>query len=227
MKNYSLFFFLLLCALVSSCKDNNNSGAEHDIQVYHQAIRFGDMGTAIHSMHSLLARDTTQFKYYDTLGVLYFQSNNYPQAIQAAQNVLERDTNNLKMVEISARAYQAIGQFDMAVPFFVRVAKLDNNPEALYQVGVCQFYMQQFDAAEQSVNKVIEDPKAKDMELVIGFNNNSRQQQVPLLAAAYNMLGSIKYQQGNSSAARENFGRAIALYPDFTLPKENLEKLKK
>lgn len=183
------------------------------------------MGTAIHAMHSLLARDTTQYKYYDTLSVLYYQSRNYPQAIQAAQNVLEKDTNNLKMVEISARAYQSVGEFDMAVPFFVRVAKLDNNPEAMYQAGVCQFYMQQFDAAEQSVTKVIEDPKAKETELVIGFNNNTRQQQVPLIAAAYNMLGSIKYQQGNSAAARENFGKAIAIFPEFALPKENLQKL--
>ncbi len=213
--------------MVSSCKENKNAGADQDIKVYHQAIRFGDMGTAIHSMHSLLARDSSQFKYYDTLGVLYFQSNNYPQAIQAAQNVLEKDTSNLKMVELSARAYQAIGEFELAMPFFVRVAKLGNNPEALYQLGVCQFYMQQFDAAEQSVNKVIADPKTKEAELIIGFNNNSRRQQAPLLAAAYNMLGSIKYQQGNSAAARENFGKAIAIYPEFELPKENLEKLKK
>ena len=210
-----------------SCKqDNTEKENAHDMQVYHQAIKFGDIGTATSAIHSLLARDTTQTKYYDTLSVLYFQSNNYPQAIQAAQNVLDKDTNNLKMIEVSARAYQAIGRFDMAMPFFQRVAALKQNPEATYQVGVCQFYLQQFDAAEISVNKVIADSNTQNEQLVIGFNNNTRQQQVPLLAAAYNMLGSIKYQQGNANEAKINFLKAISIFPDFALPKENLEKLK-
>ncbi|RYD75184.1 MAG: hypothetical protein EOP53_16900 [Sphingobacteriales bacterium] len=228
MKNFKFLLFLLLYAFVFSCKqDNAKLENEQDIRIYHQAIKFGDIGTATYAIHSLLSRDTSQYKYYDTLSTLYFQSNNYPQAIQAAQHVLEHDTNNLKMVEVSARAYQAIGRFDMALPFFSRVAILGSNPEAMYQVGVCQFYMQKFDEAESTVSKVIADPKATETELIIGFSNNSQQQQVPLVAAAYNMLGSIKFQQGNTAEAKTNFIKSLTLFPEFALPKENLEKLKR
>src|SRR4051812_100645 len=104
----SYFYITFLGAVfcMFSCKNSQKNHIQkemdHEIKLYHQAIKFGDVSTAIHAMQSLLAWDSTRTSYYDTLAVLYFHSQNYPQAVQSAQMVLDKNPNNEKLLQLAA-----------------------------------------------------------------------------------------------------------------------------
>ena len=56
--------------------------------------------------------------------------------------------------------------------------------------------------------------------------SNGYFEQVPALAAAYNMLGVLAFNEKNNSEAEAYYKKAIALAPDFVIGKQNLEALK-
>jgi tetratricopeptide (TPR) repeat protein len=223
-----IFSYLIAALILSSCNQQNNSVAEkqHDIMVYHQAVSFGDIGTAIYSIHSLMARDTANLSYYDSLAVLYYNSNNFPQAIQAGQKALLKEPNSEKLMRIVSDAAKRMGKAEIALPYFLKLSELTKNPEFDYEAAVLRFYGQQYDEAEKGINKVL-DMSSSDKYFVVIVASDNKQQRVPLKAALLNLLGFIRQKQDKKDEARDNYQKSLAIFPDFILAKNNLEALNK
>jgi tetratricopeptide (TPR) repeat protein len=223
-------FYCILCSagLLASCRQSisdktpqESAEASHDIAVYHQAIKFGDMGTAIHAMHSLIARDTTQRNYYDTLAILYYHSQNYPQAIQAAQMILEKNQDDKNMLEVAAHSYQALNRQDLAVPFYEHLAEVTKETKYVYDIADAYFKANVWDSAANYANSIIEKDKDDTGKVLIAFEQE--QQMVSVIAAAYNIRGSVAFDQHKKDAAIADFNKALAIFPDFKLAQSNLQ----
>jgi tetratricopeptide (TPR) repeat protein len=64
--------------------------------------------------------------------------------------------------------------------------------------------------------------KTDSLDVMIDERNR---QKVPVLAAAHNMRGYIFMQQKNINKAKEEFFAALEIYPDYVMPKQNLEMI--
>lgn len=215
--------------LFSSCTDEKKQeekAIEHDKKVYHQAVEYGDVGTAIYAIHSLLARDTSNISYYDTLSMLYFESRNYPQAVQAAQKALTKDPNNQKLMQVMANSYKYMGRGDVALPYFLKLSELSSDPQFAYEAAVIEFYGKQYPEAESAINKLMNSPSSENYSVSVP-SGQGKEQPVPLRAALYNLLGYIKQNQGKTDEAKTAYQKALDLYPEFILAENNLNELKK
>lgn len=222
------FYFFLLAGLgLFACKSSSiglDSEREHDIKVYHRAIDFGDIGTAIYSIHSLLARDTANHSYYDSLALLYYNSSNFPQAVQAAQIALRSQPNNTKLMQVVADGAKKMGKGEVALPYLLKLSETTHNPEFNYEAAIIQFYGKKYDEAEKAAITTLNDP-ASDKYFVVIAMGNGKEQKVPLKAALHNLLGFIRQKQGKKDEAKDNYLKAIAIYPEFVLAKNNLDSV--
>jgi Tfp pilus assembly protein PilF len=66
-----------------------------------------------------------------------------------------------------------------------------------------------------------------DGKKVIMQINDKEQKEFPLKAAALNIRGLVKRDQGDESGAKKDFQAALEVAPDFIFATENLAKPKK
>ena len=196
---------------------------DHEIKLYHQAIKFGDVGTAIHAMQSLLVWDSSHTSYYDTLAVLYFHSQNYAQAVQAAQEVLDKDPNNEKLLQVAAHACQILERFDMAIVYYTKIASVKPSPVVNYELASCYFYLKDNKNVMANSDKVMADKSSDTMKVNITFNNGQERQDVPVKAACYNLLGTMYMTDHKKEDALTNYNKALEIFPQFGLAKQNVD----
>lgn len=212
------------CGLFDEKKGAGAEAGSHDAAVYRQAMKVGDFTTAIAAIHSILAGDSTMHHYYDTLSILYFRNNQYPQAALSAQELLAHEPENVKMLNIAARSFELLHMQDSALVYFQRLQAVDQNPEYEYQIAMTQFRLNNLAASKESANKVVNDKRADTMQMIISVNEGG-EQIVPLKAAAFNLLGTISHSEEDDAQARKYYTMALALYPDFILVRNNLGRL--
>ena len=196
-------------------------------KLYHQAIKFGDVGTAISAMQSLLVWDSTKTDCYDTLAGLYYHSQNYAQAIQSGQVILDKKPDDLKILQIVSHSYQYLGRQDLAIPFYLKIAQLQPDPVIHYEIAACYFAIKDYSKINPYIDKIMADKKSDTTKVTISFNRGRDQQDVPVKAACYNLLGTLSADQHNKSEALKNFNLALLLYPDFQLTKQNIDFVEK
>ena len=197
-------------------------------RMYHRAIQLGDMGVAIFCTHYLLEKDSGNYSYYDTLSMLYYNANDFPQAIMSAQRALVKFPNNpntTKLLQCVAESAKRLRNDKLALPYFMKLAELTKNPSYEYEVAFTEFYGQDYDNAEKSVNKSLASP-ATDKYYVTLSAGEGKSEKVPLKAALYNLLGFIREKQNKKAEARECYRKALEIFPEFIKAKQNLASLK-
>jgi tetratricopeptide (TPR) repeat protein len=199
------------------------SNSRH-MQVYTQALKYLDYTTALNALHYELSENPTRTDLRDSLASLYFSMNAFPQSILAAKDVLAADANNQKMLELTAISYQSLGALKDAVENYEKLYRLSNEPFHLYQMSVLQYQLQRIGECQASLQRLVQDAAAAQQKVTISVSQQSAQQ-VPLHAAAYNVLGIIATEQNNKELAKQHFTKALELFPEFVLAKGNLETL--
>jgi tetratricopeptide (TPR) repeat protein len=229
----SLFYIMVLGGFLSlfSCKNSENDHIrremDHDIRMYHQAIKFGDVGTAIHAMQSLLAWDSSHKSYYDTLAILYFHSQNYPQAIQSAQVILDKDPNNIKLLQIVAHGYQYLGRQDMAIGYYTKLEAIKPEPLVYYELASSYLFLRDTGKINLYIGKIMNDKRSDTTKVHITFNQGHNEEDVPVKAASYNLLGTLLMNENNKEQAKAEYSRALEIEPHFALARQNLEFIEK
>jgi tetratricopeptide (TPR) repeat protein len=220
-----LIIFFLAVILAAGCQEfgSKPASAGHDIAVYHQAMHVGDINTAIYAIHSALEVEKDS-KYYDTLAILYFRNGRYPQAAMSAEEFLKSEPANEKMLNIAARSYEMLDLHDSALTYFNKLEAINKNPEYTYQSATALFKTNRIAEAKTAAEKVVNDPRADTMQMII--SNDGEQEVAPLKSAAFNLLGTISHLQNDDKKAKAYFDASLMLYPDFTLAKNNIERLK-
>jgi tetratricopeptide (TPR) repeat protein len=200
------------------------ANAQGNMAVYAQALKFGDINTAIVALHYEMQANPSNTSLLDSLASLYFASGSYPQAIVVAKKVLETQPNNQKMLELVAIGYQTLGMAREALENYEKLYAKSREVFHLYQVSVLQYQMQRFGECAQSLQALVNDQRSREEKIVINVNQQMRQE-VPIAAAALNVLGVLAMEQRENDRARQFFQQSLQVFPDFALAKGNLQQL--
>lgn len=171
------------------------------------ALDMGDTTRAIKALQKAAQLDASNIDAWMFLGKIMSNKND-PIAIQYFDNALRLDSTDLEAREFKGIFYKRRGEFDKAFAIYRDI--IAHNPDyanAYFDMGV--IYLEQ-----DSLQKAYD-------------NFNIAIQVDQLLVKAYYYRGMTSEMQGNTAAARQDYQQASQMSPDWTDPKEALERLGK
>lgn len=247
MKKYTLlfsFFLLFLTGYAQKKKTETNTTitptqntttnttvskkdtVDYDLRVYSNAVSLGDFYTAITAIHYKYAKDSS-VRWLDTLSRLYFSGNMIRQAVLTAEIVVQKQPNNISMLEMLAISYSGLGDNKAALAKYEKLFELTQKPYYQYQCAVEEFNLGRVGECEMRVKAIQSNPAAEKEKININVGQGQAPQQVSIKAASLNLLGVMQMKLGKNDDAKKSFEESLKLAPDFVLPKGNLEALNK
>lgn len=221
-----LFSALLLTSTLPLLAQKADSLAQQSyLQVYRRAIQYDDMPSAAYALTNyLMIGGQAHFK--DTLAVIYYRSGNPNGAYKLAKEIHEGDPKNVTALSLLADISGRAGDTKTSLDWYEKLCVLAPQPFNVYQMATRQFILERIGECRASLNKVVADSvnaRKESVSLEIGSGQNEN---VPVLAAAYNMLGALAYRDKKTEEAKRYYELAVKEFPDFVIARQNLEGLK-
>ena len=218
-------YFWMVCLITASVFGQvNNEAVAFEKKVLEKAKQYNDISVVKSSMMRLVLLEGENSTYKDSLAFIYFQERAYPSSFIASQEVLKRDPNNVKMLEVQAFSLESIGAYDKAVESFKKLfAKTNNNYYGFSQANL-QYVLKDFSGAYATLLQVekLNDTGNYTVSYAI---NQTHKQEIELIAAIQYLKGLCAVQLKNNPVAKASFEKALTTQPDFVLAKESLENL--
>jgi len=202
----------------------NNEAVAFEKKVLEKAKQYNDISVVKSSMMRLVLLEGENSTYKDSLAFIYFQERAYPSSFIASQEVLKRDPNNVKMLEVQAFSLESIGAYDKAVESFKKLfARTNNNYYGFSQANL-QYVLKDYSGAYATLLQVekLNDTGNYTVSYAI---NQTHKQEIELIAAIQYLKGLCAVQLKNNPVAKASFEKALTTQPDFVLAKESLENL--
>lgn len=196
-----------------------------ELKIYKNAILFGDFEVARTAVFGLLSKSPDRIDYLDTLARLYFSTGAYSQALLASSIYLEREPNNIALMELSAICHGSLNNNKESLEMYEKLYSKTKNIYHAYQIAVLQYSLKRFGECETTINQVINDPEVSKEKIRINTDQQNSQE-VPLSAAALNLRGVLHKELNKPDKAKEDFEASIKAFPEFILAKNNLEAMK-
>jgi tetratricopeptide (TPR) repeat protein len=214
---------VLLGLMIVSAATAQDSAAlrKHFIKVYRQALNYNDVNAGINALHNLIAIDNS-IAYKDTLSILYFNVKSYYSCLLLAEEVYKADAGNVTAMARAAECYDELGDFKTATDLYEKVVPKTKNPYHIYKLGVCQYEYKRTAECAISAKAALADTNSRHIGVIFTMADGS-QQQVPVDAAAANLLGVLKMDAKDFAGAKADFQQALKLFPDFAGAKGNIE----
>lgn len=198
---------------------------EH-LQIYRKAIEYNDLGTAAASLVGYLhAGGATN--YNDTLAVVYYSMNNLAGAYKLAKECYARDNKDVTALTLLADVSGQTNDAKVSLDWYEKLCALNPNPFNHYQTAAKQFTLDRRAECRESLKKAIADSAAAMKQMVSLQIGQGYSENVPVLAAAYNMLGVLDFKDNKTAEARKNYEAAVKAFPDFVIGKQNIDSLNK
>jgi len=195
----------------------------HYKKVYDEAVKYNDLAVARTALYSMLALDPSRTGLKDTLTYLYFSSNNHLQVILLGKEILEANPGKAEILELVAVSQQNLGREKDALESFEKLYSITKDPYHQYSIASLQYMLKRFGECSESLNSII--ASTDSLGVITISDNQGESQQVPIKAAAFNMRGVVALEINQPEVARQNFQKALELFPGFLLAKANLEKV--
>ena len=235
MKKYFLLFiiFSILNSASGQSKIKPESAAspkifqsvkDPEIEIYNRAVQYGDAEAAKYALYSLMIKHPNDKGWLDSLVVLYYNLNAFPQCVLAGYSYLEKDTSNKEVMEMVAQSNSALKRNKEAVELYEKLFYRTGKIYYAYQLAVQQYLLKRIGECNQMIDIIVGDPSSVKETIPFGTDNGS--QQVPMIAAALNLRGIILSEINMKDKSKETFESALKIFPDFALAKKNLESLK-
>jgi tetratricopeptide (TPR) repeat protein len=195
------------------------------MDVYHRAIQYNDLSSASYALTSYLnaGGDPT---YLDTLAVVYYNMNNFSGAYKLANEQYTKDAKNVTALTLLADISGRSGETKTSLEWYEKLVVLNPAPYNYYQLASKQFVLERKLECRQSLEKVVADSAQASKEPVSLEVSNGYFEQVPVLAAAYNMLGVLAFNDKKNDEAKALYNKALAIAPKFVIAQQNLDGLK-
>jgi tetratricopeptide (TPR) repeat protein len=126
------------------------------------------------------------------------------------------------LADISGRA----GDAKTSLDWYEKLCPLAPNPYNYYQLATRQFVLERIGECRATLQKVVSDTAKARQEQVALEIIPGRSENVPVIAAAYNMLGALAVRDKKEDEAKKFYELAMKEYPDFIIARQNLEGLK-
>ncbi|MDX1938588.1 MAG: tetratricopeptide repeat protein [Flavihumibacter sp.] len=219
MKKAILMVTVIVFALAAAAQTSK----QHYLDIYKRAVKYNDSRTAINALHGYLALGE-EAAYKDTLGIIYYLSRDYYSALIISKEIYDADSKNIGALERMADCYNQLGDVKTALDSYEKLAPITQNPSHYYELALAQYQLKRIGECDASLGRVIADTNSK--RIATPFNIGEGQtQNVPVMAAAYNVKAVLLMEVKNYTEARKMIAKALELYPDFVGAQQNLQAL--
>jgi len=191
--------------------------------IYEQASNYSDFIVAREALYNMLALRPERTGLKDTLTYLYYNSGNHVQVILLGREILQAKPDKADILELVAVSQQNLGLLKDALESFEKLFSITKDVYHQYNIASLQYMLKRYGECSENLNSIIASTDTTG-EVTIS-DNNGTSQKVPLKAAAFNMRGVIALEINQSDVAKQNFQKALELFPDFALAKSNLDKI--
>ena len=161
----------------------------------------------------------------DSLALLYFAGERYAQAYLIGESILKDNPKRSDILEVVAVSKQNLGLIKEALADYEKLYAAEKSVFYLYQTATLQYQLKRYGECVASIDQIIASADADKQKVTIRLQQGS--QEVPMKAAAYNVKGICATELNQEEAAKQNFTKALELFPDFALAKGNLEMINK
>ena len=188
------------------------------------ALQNQDFVSAITFINMYLAIDSSRTTLKDTLLELYLITGQANQALVIAEQKLKKDPNDTAALHIAALASMQLNNLQKAYEYYSRLAQVTGNVKHLWDFAVVLWQMQRYGDALVVIDQIIANPASRTQTVTLQISQTTKQE-VPILAAAYNLKGAAHQRLKDFNSAKEAYKKALEVVPDFILPQENLKAL--
>jgi tetratricopeptide (TPR) repeat protein len=202
-----------------------NPAAEMEKSIYKRALRYGDAAQAKDALYHLIEIDSAGANYKDSLLALYFGAQSYVSATLLGREILVGSPKDSRTLGVVAASEQSLGLFTEALDHYKTLYSIAKDPNDLYQMATIEYRLERLGECKQHLLEVIQNPNSEKGEVYLAYNEKEGQN-VPIRAAAYNILGFIE-RKDRPEDAKKLFEKALELEPKFLLAKNNLEQMDK
>ena len=219
---------LLSALLATACFIGSLSAQdafEVQMRAYKLALKNYDLQAATITVYNMMALKPERTDLNDSLALLYFAGERYPQAYIIGEEILKANPNRKDMLELVAVSKQNLGLIKEALADYEKLYAADKGIYYLYQIATLQYQLKRYGECVASLDQIINNPESAQQKVNIMLQGGS--QDVPMKAAAYNVKGICALEMNQEDAAKDNFNKALELSPEFVLPKGNLDMIAK
>ncbi len=194
-------------------------------RVYKTALKNYDLQAATIALYNMQALKPERTDLNDSLALLYFAGERYAQAYLIGEEIVKADPKRNDILELVAVSKQNLGLVKEALADYEKLYAAEKSVFYLYQQATLQYQLKRYGECVASLDQIISNPESEKQKVNIRLQQGS--QEVPMKAAAFNVKGICAIELNQEEAAKQNFTKALELYPDFVLAKGNLENLGK
>lgn len=188
--------------------------------IYNNALKYGDIQTAITATHQIIATEGENSSFKDSLALLYYNSNNALSCHLLCKELLASKSADLTLLELNASSLKGLGATKDAIEAYEKLFAVSQNRYHGYELAQLQFGISRLAEALVTINQSME--KTKELEAKINFNiDKNKQQEVPLNAALLNLKGLVTYELKDEKTAALLFDEALKIMPEFEAAKQN------
>jgi tetratricopeptide (TPR) repeat protein len=228
MKQF-IYLIAISTMMVVSCQnksttETNASSINPNRILYEKSMKLKDFHSAIFAIQTILLTDSTN-SLRDSLPELYGAVNNVEACMQTNEETLKRYPNEEKFLNIKVLCLQQIGDMDGQFMLLERLYTQTKKPQYIAQMASLQLAGGQSKEAMQTIDFMIGEFASNKKDSLDIFLDEVNKQKVPVLAAAYNMKGYVYMQRKDIKNAKEMYFKALEIYPEFEMPKRNLEAI--
>lgn len=228
MKRF-LFILSATALLFTACKEGTQTKTEPTEKnvyekLYEKSMKLKDIHTAIYAIQMVLMTDSTN-GLRDSLPEMYGAVSNVEACMQTNEETLKRYPNEEKFKNIKVVCLRQFGDVDGQFILLEDLYKTTKKPQYIMQMASLQLASGQPKQTLETLDFILEEFKNNRKDSLDIFMDETHSQKVPVVAAAYNMKGYIYMQKKDINTAKEMYFKALEIYPEFEMPKRNLEAI--
>lgn len=201
------------------------SRQQEHLNVYRRSLQYDDMHSAAYALTNyLLAGGSANFR--DSLAIIYYRTGNLNGSYKLAKEINEGDAKNVTALTLLADISGRAGDTKASLDWYEKLCPLAPDPYNYYQLATRQFILERVGECRSTLQKVLADSAKARQEQVALEVSPGRSENVPVIAAAYNMLGALAFRDKKGDEAKKFYEMAVKEFPDFIIARQNLEGMK-
>lgn len=228
MKPFVFVALLSACVFTACQSGSDKTATTADVatyqKLYEKSMKLKDLHTAIYAIQMVLMNDSTN-NLRDSLPELYGAVNNVEACMQTNEETLKRHPKDEKFLNIKILCLQQTGDMDGQFKLLEQLYKDTKKAQYIAQMASLQLASGDNKEAMKTINFIIDEFKNNKTDSMDIFLDEVNKQRVPVLAAAYNMKGYVYMQRKDIANAKEMYFKALEVYPQFEMPRRNLEAI--
>jgi tetratricopeptide (TPR) repeat protein len=198
---------------------------DHYLKKYATASRWNDTEVAKDALYDVIIENPGIDSLIYSLAYFYYDQQKYASSLLISQDLLNRDPKNQNYLEMAGSSAQQLGVNDKALQFYETLYLINDNIRTLYQVAFLQYNLKRTSECTTSIDILLAKPQVMT-EKATFEDAKGVAKEYPLKVSVLNLKGLLALELKDKIGAKKAFNDALAISPDFSLAKVNLEKTK-